>query len=332
MAVPHLVIAAGWIPFLIAVIVIILFAIFYIRYYQSRFESEVCSVLSSIAGLAVILMVCALLPVDIFLVSFMKTPEGEFKDWAADKDARESIQNAVLYTYYVLYGIVLMFVFLLLPFAYFFYEEGDEHEPTPVRRRICTGLKYTSVFVVLILALLLIGGLVPFCQLNSCNNSTAGNDTWDVELRNLVGDFQKNGWKDAISFSISFLTMIGFALVVFYTSAGMAIWPLVFIRGVRSPFKERDEVVNARKRVQEQIDKLRSRYRRGERLSRRDQRAQDGLEEEEQLLSRQERHLALAERSCVKRCGRCLWPLFIVVGCVLFVVAILILLTLILTK
>lgn len=39
----------------------------------------------------------------------------------------------------------------------------------------------------------------------------------------------------------------------------MAIWPLVFIRGVRSPLQEREEVINARKRVQEQIDKLRSR-------------------------------------------------------------------------
>lgn len=39
----------------------------------------------------------------------------------------------LLYLFAVLYAIVLVFVFLLLPFSYFFYEEGDEHERTPVR-------------------------------------------------------------------------------------------------------------------------------------------------------------------------------------------------------
>ncbi len=73
-------------------------------------------------------------------------------------------------------------------------------------------------------------------------------------------------------------------------------------------------------------------YRGGKRMSHGAQRAQSSLEEEEQLMSRQERHLALAEKSCARRCGRALWPLLVIIGCLLFVVDVIVLLTLVLTK
>ena len=58
---------------------VLVFSFLYIRYFQSRYESQVCSTLTSVAGLAVALLTCALIPVDIFLVSFMKDQHGQFK-------------------------------------------------------------------------------------------------------------------------------------------------------------------------------------------------------------------------------------------------------------
>lgn len=58
---------------------ILAFCWFYIRKYQSRQESEVVSTITAICALAIALITSALLPVDIFLVSFMKYPNGTYK-------------------------------------------------------------------------------------------------------------------------------------------------------------------------------------------------------------------------------------------------------------
>lgn len=53
------------------------------RKYQSRRESEVISTITAIFALAVALITSALLPVDIFLVSYMKNQNGTFKVWTS---------------------------------------------------------------------------------------------------------------------------------------------------------------------------------------------------------------------------------------------------------
>lgn len=60
---------------------ILIFCWVYVRKYQSRRESEVISTITAIFALAVALITSALLPVDIFLVSYMKNPNGTFKVW-----------------------------------------------------------------------------------------------------------------------------------------------------------------------------------------------------------------------------------------------------------
>ena len=133
MAIPHSVVAAGWIPFVVVLLVskwtsvfqyveifsthhkftvpnlsdnnslkvpnllswsqkinshnaksswfqlTLLFSFIYVRYFQSKYDSEVCSTIASILGVAVALLTTALVPVDIFLVSIMKDSNGEFK-------------------------------------------------------------------------------------------------------------------------------------------------------------------------------------------------------------------------------------------------------------
>ena len=76
----------------------------------------------SVLALFVTLLTSAVIPVDVFLVSFMKHENGTFKPWAHNNGTRESIEGAVTYMYYTLYGLVALFIFVLLPFAYFYYE------------------------------------------------------------------------------------------------------------------------------------------------------------------------------------------------------------------
>uniref|UniRef100_A0A8C7YD14 Uncharacterized protein n=1 Tax=Oryzias sinensis TaxID=183150 RepID=A0A8C7YD14_9TELE len=79
---------------------ILAFCWIYIRKFQSRQESEVVSTITAICALAIALITSALLPVDIFLVSFMKHPNGTYKEWAANNETREQIENTVLHGYY----------------------------------------------------------------------------------------------------------------------------------------------------------------------------------------------------------------------------------------
>ena len=62
---------------------ILIFCWVYVRKYQSRRESEVISTITAIFALAVALISSALLPVDIFLVSYMKNQNGTFKVWTS---------------------------------------------------------------------------------------------------------------------------------------------------------------------------------------------------------------------------------------------------------
>ena len=56
-----------------------MFSFFYIRLHQHRQDKDVPSTIASILGLAVVLVTCAIVPVDIFLVSFMKNSDGTYK-------------------------------------------------------------------------------------------------------------------------------------------------------------------------------------------------------------------------------------------------------------
>nr|KAF6363043.1 LMBR1 domain containing 1 [Pipistrellus kuhlii] len=69
----------GWCIFGLLLLAILAFCWIYVRKYQSQRESEVVSTITAIFSLAIALITSALLPVDIFLVSYMKNQNGTFK-------------------------------------------------------------------------------------------------------------------------------------------------------------------------------------------------------------------------------------------------------------
>ncbi|PVD23009.1 hypothetical protein C0Q70_16270 [Pomacea canaliculata] len=102
--------AAGWIPFVVVLVLTLLFSAIYIRYYMSKYDSELSTTLTAIFALTVTLLTSDLVPVDIFLVSFMKNQDGTFKDWAKDNSTRNSLEDSVLYAYYSVLSLCRAFV------------------------------------------------------------------------------------------------------------------------------------------------------------------------------------------------------------------------------
>ncbi|KAF4795916.1 hypothetical protein TURU_088810 [Turdus rufiventris] len=200
----------GWCLFGLALLAILIFCWVYVRKYQSRRESEVISTITAIFALAVALITSALLPVDIFLVSYMKNPNGTFKVWA-DANVSRQIEDTVLYGYYTLYSIILFCVFLWIPFVYFYYEEKEEDDGNTCSQ-VKTALKYTLGFITVCAVLLLIGAFVPL-DIPNKKNSTE----WE-KVKLLFEEFGSSHGLTALSFSISSLTVIGMLAAITYTS------------------------------------------------------------------------------------------------------------------
>uniref|UniRef100_A0A672II65 Lysosomal cobalamin transport escort protein LMBD1 n=1 Tax=Salarias fasciatus TaxID=181472 RepID=A0A672II65_SALFA len=275
--------------------VILAFCWIYIRKFQSRQESEVVSTITAICALAIALISSALLPVDIFLVSFMKYSNGTYKEWAANNETRSQIEDTVLYGYYTLYSIILFCVFLWIPFVYFYYEERDDNNENKCSQ-VKNALKYTIGFAIVCVALLLIGS---------------------------AGKRGRVYGLPALSFSISSLTLIGMLAVITYTAYGMSVLPLNLIKGTRSVAYERLENTEDIDDVEHQIEKLKSKCKDGRPLSSRDRHNLQELEGKLQVLRRRGRHLEIAERHCCTKVGSALRPFKIVLGIFFILVALL---------
>uniref|UniRef100_H2UV39 Lysosomal cobalamin transport escort protein LMBD1 n=1 Tax=Takifugu rubripes TaxID=31033 RepID=H2UV39_TAKRU len=291
----------GWSIFSFILLAILAFCWFYIRKYQSRQESEVVSTITAICALAIALITSALLPVDIFLVSFMKFPNGTYKEWAANNVTRAQIEDSVLYGYYTLYSIILFCVFLWIPFVYFYYEERDDDNINKCLQ-VKNALKYTIGFAFVCVVLLLIGAFVPL------DPPTGQNSTQWQKVQYLFQELGSSHGLYALSFSISTLTLIGMLAVITYTAYGMSVLPLNLIKGTRSVAYERLENTEDTEDVEHQIEKLKSKCSDGRPLSSRDRNNLRELESRLLVLRRRGRHLEIAEKNCCTKVGRALRP------------------------
>ncbi|NXC95330.1 LMBD1 protein, partial [Certhia familiaris] len=294
---------------------ILIFCWVYVRKYQSRRESEVISTITAIFALAVALITSALLPVDIFLVSYMKNQNGTFKVWA-DANVSRQIEDTVLYGYYTLYSIILFCVFLWIPFVYFYYEEKEEDGGNTCSQ-VKTALKYTLGFITICAVLLLIGAFVPL-DIPNKKNSTE----WE-KVKLLFEEFGSSHGLTALSFSISSLTVIGMLAAITYTAYGMSALPLNLIKGTTSASYERLENTEDIEEVEQHLLRIKSKCRDGRPLSSRDRRTLQHLEERLRTLRRRERHLESIEKSWWTKACEAIRPLKIVWGVFFIIVALL---------
>jgi LMBR1 domain-containing protein 1 len=157
-----------WVAYAVAVaLVALVAAIFTYTYQTPRDRSALVSTITIIT-LTSLLATVLLLPVDIALVSSTTSSKlGRKKDWATP-EAVHNILFQLKIVYYALYSLDAVLCLLVVPFTYFFYEELDDEEADNDRQsfgsKALGALKYTLIFVVLVLILFLVGFFVPVAR------------------------------------------------------------------------------------------------------------------------------------------------------------------------
>jgi LMBR1 domain-containing protein 1 len=290
-----------WIVYAVVIAILLGVASIFIYVYKSPRESSRFVVFVCIITITALLATVLLQPVDVALVSSTNSSKlGQRKNWAS-QEAVDNILTSLKAVYYLLYGLDTIICLLVIPFAYFWYEEYDEvatqeGEQTP-GKRIWAAFKYTIGFLVFAILLFLIGIFVP----------TSSGSERDLEyFRRLLMEnrecflfvlktrpyLQGIDGERTLAFALGFLITIGTCLYVIYTSTGMALFPVSLIKtapsilspGMGSSASSRLEANRERQR---QLD-----ARCGgdpDQLSSKDRRELDVLVREERTLIRRQR-------------------------------------------
>ncbi|KAK1690269.1 LMBR1 domain-containing 1 [Colletotrichum godetiae] len=280
-----------WVAYAAAVVFCLLAAIITTFTWQTPRERSAIVSIVAIVSLTALLATVLLLPVDIALISSTTHASlGVKKDWATEARVHDILQTLRI-VYYSLYSFDALLCLLIIPFAYFWHEEYDEIEVEEGRSfgsRLISALKYTLVFVVLVLILFLVGFFVP----------AAGDHNgahWDLDyFKRILA--QNNGQK-ALAFALGLLVTLGVLLYVIYTAAGLALLPMSFIKSAPSISAPQltESTATALEQNRERQRQLEMRNAgRPEGMSSKDRREFEALMREERTLTRRERLAAEA--------------------------------------
>ena len=218
-----------WVAYAVAVgLVALIAAIFTYTYQTPRDRSALVSTVTIIT-LTSLLATVLLLPVDIALVSSTtSTKLGAKKDWATP-EAVHRILVTLKIVYYSLYSFDAILCLIVVPFTYFFYEEYDDVEDEEgtqsFGQRFLGALKYTVIFVILVVILFLVGFFVPVAK-----DRKGVHYDLDYFKRLLV----ENHGVRALTFALGLLISLGTLLYILYTAAGIALLPISFIKSAPS--------------------------------------------------------------------------------------------------
>jgi LMBR1 domain-containing protein 1 len=325
-----------WVVYAVAVVLLLAIASFFVYLYQTHRDRSAYVTTVCIFTITCLLATVLLLPVDVALVSSTTSSKlGRRKEWAT-QDKVDHITYTLRIVYYLLYSLDAVLCLLVIPFTYFWYEEYDEvaeeEGSQTFGSRFWGAFKYTIVFIILCVALFLVGFFVPVAKHRK--GAHFGLDFF----KNLLSE---NAGERALTFALGLLITIGVILYCFYTAAGLAVLPLTLIKsapGISAP------ALNESTTAQLESNQERQRQLEGraqgnpEGLSSKDQRELDALVREERTLRR---HQRLAQESSGEgqnffyrvwlKTGAVLRPIKLILGLLLVVVVLLIFTSMLIT-
>jgi LMBR1 domain-containing protein 1 len=228
----------GWLIFS-AVVLLVLFVSYGIVHYfsddreqieQGKSTFSLTKVIGAVS-LTACLLAILMIPVDVYVVS------SHHND---DFSAFTSQRNTVKVLYVLLYSLILVCLFVLLPFGYFYYEEegvdDDDDEDYGVRAgrrnrersgsrgKQCFGaFKYTLVFLLVMVLLVVIGYLFTNGTISSGIDTSGDDVSVPIALKKLNGYFTNQDL--ILAFVFGCLDVLGFIGFVTYTAYGMAYLP-----------------------------------------------------------------------------------------------------------
>jgi len=324
---PHGVVAHGWIPFMIVTVLALVFSVLYVVWYRSdrpRHRALGTSIIA-VLGLFISLVTSILVPVDVFLISYMKNSDGSWKPWAESSEVRDSLKDSILYAYYACYSIILFFAFLLIPSNFFYHGlEEDEVEPT-VGQRLCHTLKYTLLTIFMFSLLVVAGIFIPF------EGTPPSNSTEWEKFEWFFSELESNQGRDLLLFLLNTLNLIGLGLLIFYTGYGVSSLPCGLIRPTRGVRMMRSSVEGQIEEIERNIREISSRHADGQ-VPRFEQSQLERLEQQARLLRREHRDLDQRAKSAVSRCQVIVRPFQMIIGVIFSIFGFLIFLSLLLTN
>lgn len=269
-----------WVTGLVALAIIIVISITFVAIYSSPRDRSIFVSVVTVLSLTSLLATVCLLPLDIALVSSTTdNTTGTKKKWA-DPDTVNNILLSLKVVYYLLYSLDAVMCILVIPFAYFWYEEWDID--STAGSRIRGALKYTSAFLCLLLVLFLVGFFIPVAAQRS------GKEHYDLDFfRRLL---LENRGERALTFIVGVLLCLGTIVYVVYTGPGLALFPVSLIKSIpaisiTSAEEARDALAINRER--QRIIEAKSAG--GSGLSPKDKRELENLQREERSLTRKQR-------------------------------------------
>jgi LMBR1 domain-containing protein 1 len=295
-------IALAWIIFAGVVAFILLLNTIIVKYYVSRYDSEAFPQIVAVIALSLILMCVLLIPVDIYTVG---TPLPDL-----------SVKHFVGLAYIILYSAVLVTSFVLIPFAYFFYEAYDPE--STLAKRFFDAFKYTVGFLLVVIILFIVG-----LFLKPGDKPNGGDPFWEW-VNKLLGS--ENQGQAAVLFAVACLSVIGLVSWVFYTAYGLSAFPIGMLRGRRRLSDERREYEDEIKRTQENREVLKFKEKTAKK---RDVEAEESLLRRERALQR--RMSRLERVKCIAKCCTILRPFTFLFGLAFLLLTILIVVSISLT-
>jgi len=276
-----------WVVYAVAVVLLLGVASVFVYLYQthrdrSKFVTTIC-----IFTITSLLATVLLLPVDVALVSSTTSSKlGQRKEWATQNKV-DNIVNTLKIVYYTLYSLDAVLCLLIVPFAYFWYEEHDEvaaeegHQT--FGQRFWAAFKFTLIFLVICIALFLVGFFLPIAK-------DKHGAHFDLDFfKNLLSE---NHGERALTFALGLLITIGIIVYCFYTASGLALLPLTLIKtapAISAPAlsASTDAQLESNRERQRQLEGRAQGNPDG--LSSKDQRELDALVREERTLRRRQR-------------------------------------------
>ena len=276
-----------WVVYAIAVALLLGIASLFVYLYQTHRDRSVYVTIICIFTITCLLATVLLLPVDVALVSSTTSSKnGRRKDWATQERV-DGITRTLQIVYYVLYSVDALLCLIVVPFTYFWYEEYDEvasdEGGQTFASRFWSAAKYTIIFVVLCIAIFLVGFFVPIAK-----DRKGAHFNLDF-FKNLLSE---NRGERALTFALGLLITIGVILYCFYTAAGLALLPLTLIKSAPSISApaltaSTEASLTSNRERQRQLEGRAQGNPEG--LSSKDQRELDALVREERTLRRQQR-------------------------------------------
>jgi LMBR1 domain-containing protein 1 len=281
-----------FLPYIIVVPVTILITALLVYTYTSPRERVPSTTIVSITTLSFLLITLFLLPIDVALTSRANDAKlGARKSWAEDGSYIYKVEHALRILYAVVYSFDVVLAGVVVPWAYFWYEEiltdeDDEREGRTAWTRFLGAFKYTIFFIVIVVGVFIAGLFVPVAW----EKGKTGGEWKDI--------LEATRGERAVTFAVSVMVTIGTVVYVLYTGAGLALLPVTMIKSAPaiSMASLGESTASQLERNRERQHQLEGRAEGHNGLSSRDQRELDALVREERTLVRRERLVAETNR------------------------------------